>query len=480
MQYSSFITKLSTLVIAIVFLIANSSCTQKKNSNGVLFSGTITNTTENKIYIRSEQPSLRFQEVIPLDQKGMFSTTLKIPSKGLFSINLDRKYTLLYLKKGDELTLSTNADSFLKSIRFEGEAADANNYLTKKLIINQQLIYSYRTPETEKKLFSKEPDEFKNYIREKTKEKHQLLDSYQNLDNDFISMQHKSNHIEYLTLLDRYVGNHMRYTGKKTPLLPNGFFDEFEALDIDNEEDFENILGFDQFVFSQIQKNAFERKIKDSISHHEAIKKEISQLKSKKIKHAIVRQLSFSISTRNIESENLYEMLMKITEDQNLKDDLTDKINVVRKSTQSLAKGKASPTFSNYENYKGGTTSLEDFKGKYVYMDIWATWCGPCKAEFPNLKKLDQQYKSKNIEFVSISVDNEKQKKAWKKMIEEKELSGTQLFADNSFKSKFVQEYYISGIPRFILLDPNGIIIDANAPRPSEPRLDKILKTILK
>ena len=62
--------------------------------------------------------------------------------------------------------------------------------------------------------------------------------------------------------------------------------------------------------------------------------------------------------------------------------------------------GMPSPIFENYENHKGGTTSLSDFKGKYVYVDVWATWCGPCKREIPSLKKVEAQYHGKNIAFV--------------------------------------------------------------------------------
>ncbi|WP_372770062.1 TlpA family protein disulfide reductase [Lutibacter sp.] len=132
-----------------------------------------------------------------------------------------------------------------------------------------------------------------------------------------------------------------------------------------------------------------------------------------------------------------------------------------------LVKGKISPKFAAYENFKGGTTSLEDLKGKYVYIDVWATWCGPCKAEIPFLKEVEKAYHGKNIEFVSISVDKAKAHEAWKQMVEEKELSGIQLFADNDWKSEFVQAYKINGIPRFILIDPQGNIVSADAPRPS-------------
>lgn len=76
---------------------------------------------------------------------------------------------------------------------------------------------------------------------------------------------------------------------------------------------------------------------------------------------------------------------------------------------------KPSPIFENFENIKGGTTSLKDLKGKYVYIDVWATWCGPCKAEIPHLKSLEEKYQGKNIVFVSISVDSKEDHDAWQK-----------------------------------------------------------------
>ncbi len=145
--------------------------------------------------------------------------------------------------------------------------------------------------------------------------------------------------------------------------------------------------------------------------------------------------------------------------------------------------GQPSPKFINYENYEGGTTSLADLKGKYVYVDVWATWCGPCIAEIPYLKEVEKQYDGKNIQFVSISVDNgrgykdqslEASKEGWRKMIAEKELGGIQLFSDKAWKSDFVTGYKIQGIPRFILIDPRGNVVNADAPRPSSPKLVKL------
>jgi len=143
----------------------------------------------------------------------------------------------------------------------------------------------------------------------------------------------------------------------------------------------------------------------------------------------------------------------------------------MHESMARLGKGKMSPKFENYENFAGGTTSLDDLKGKYVYIDVWATWCAPCKAEIPHLKSLEKQYHGKNIEFVSISVDKQDAYGAWKQMVKDEELGGIQLYADNNFESKFIAEYGINAIPRFILIDPDGKIVQADAPRPSSPNL---------
>ena len=148
----------------------------------------------------------------------------------------------------------------------------------------------------------------------------------------------------------------------------------------------------------------------------------------------------------------------------------------------NMAKSKLnntiSPTF-NYENHKGGTTKLEDLKGKYVYIDVWATWCGPCRAEIPSLKKLEEKYHDKNIAFVSISIDVDKDHEKWKNFVSEKQLGGIQLFADKNWNSEFMLSYGINSIPRFILIDPNGKIVKSDASRPSNPELQKQLDALL-
>lgn len=141
--------------------------------------------------------------------------------------------------------------------------------------------------------------------------------------------------------------------------------------------------------------------------------------------------------------------------------------------------GKPSPSFA-YENHKGGVTKLEDLRGKYVYIDVWATWCGPCRQEIPHLQKVETDYHGKKIEFVSLSIDEKKDYEKWRKMVTDKSLGGIQLIADKNWGSDFTVAYSVNSIPRFILIDPKGNIVDADAPRPSDPalrvKLDELLK----
>jgi len=127
---------------------------------------------------------------------------------------------------------------------------------------------------------------------------------------------------------------------------------------------------------------------------------------------------------------------------------------------------------------KGGKTSLKSLRGKYVYIDVWATWCAPCRQQIPALKKIEESYKDKNIYFVSLSIDKQTDKIKWLKMIREMKLGGIQLLAENDWNSKFVKDYQITGIPRFILIDPEGNIVDANAPRPTDPRLIALFNSL--
>jgi len=134
-----------------------------------------------------------------------------------------------------------------------------------------------------------------------------------------------------------------------------------------------------------------------------------------------------------------------------------------------------------YNDINDKPVSFSDFKGKFVYIDLWATWCGPCKAEIPHMKKIEEDYHGKNIVFVSLSLDKSKDAQKWKDYVTKEQLKGIQLMADKDFGSDVAKNYDVNAIPRFLLFDTKGNIINADALRPSNPelraQLDKLLKS---
>ncbi len=143
---------------------------------------------------------------------------------------------------------------------------------------------------------------------------------------------------------------------------------------------------------------------------------------------------------------------------------------------KSAKVGEQSPDFQ-FADKNGKIFSLKDFRGQYVFIDIWATHCLPCKEEIPYLEKIQEKLKKKNIAFIGIATDWDK--KEWIQFIEEKALKETQLILDRQWIS-FMHSYDVATIPRYILLDKEGKIINLNMPRPSNPECMKILKSLKK
>lgn len=128
----------------------------------------------------------------------------------------------------------------------------------------------------------------------------------------------------------------------------------------------------------------------------------------------------------------------------------------------------------------GKKVALSDFKGKVVLIDVWATWCAPCKAEIPALQKLEEEMKDTDIVFISYSVDEIKGfHDIWAKYVVDKKLGGIQLSGEAGFKSAICTNYGINSIPRFMVFDKQGKIVTVNSPRPSNPELKELLKKLL-
>jgi thiol-disulfide isomerase/thioredoxin len=140
----------------------------------------------------------------------------------------------------------------------------------------------------------------------------------------------------------------------------------------------------------------------------------------------------------------------------------------------TLKTGEDAYAFS-YPDKGGKTVTMASLKGKVVLVDVWATWCGPCRAEIPHLKKLEEEMKGKDVQIISLSTDAVADKEKWLKMIKDENLGGLQLFAGGP-GNEFSQYYKVNTIPRFLVFDKQGKIVSVDSARPSNPELKTLLE----
>ncbi len=128
--------------------------------------------------------------------------------------------------------------------------------------------------------------------------------------------------------------------------------------------------------------------------------------------------------------------------------------------------GKKGNKFEFYD-IEDKKINLSNFKGQYIYIDVWATWCKPCKVEAIYLKELEKELeKTKGVKIISISIDKDQNK--WKDYLTKNSIAGNHYYSGAN--SSFVKFYDIGALPRFILLDKDGNIINSDEIRPSNPK----------
>lgn len=448
--------------------IAVVACQQEPKIDYALLSGNVGNSKATVATVKSAD----FEKELTINTDGSFMDTLHITENGFYTLSIGREFTPLYLKSGDNVSLDVDAQKFDESITYSGVGASENNYLATKTLNNGKVTANAV------EFYALDEAAFKTQLEEMQNKNESNLSKLTDADEDFLATEKQNLLYDNYAMLSNYVQRHGYYTKKEGFEVSEDFLPEpLKTMVFDDAKAYKSSQSYKSMAFDKVLTAMFDELGDDITAIGPEQLSGLNDIKIQALKNDTIDYLgSFLVSPGNPQMEAIYNFFKNnTTNDQTLA-----KLSETFEKNKNLIKGKPSPQFTNYENHKGGETSLSDLKGKYVYVDVWATWCGPCIREIPSLKEVEKKFHSENIEFVSTSIDQARDHDKWVSMVNDKDLGGLQLMADNDWNSKFVKDYAIQGIPRFILIDPEGNIVSADAPRPSDPKLIELLEEQLK
>ena len=367
----------------------------------------------------------------------------------------------VYLQKGDDVTISFDANDFDNTFAVKGGNEKAIDYLNKIQLTglsNEAYIQPW--------------SEFKATVDKKIASMKRLLKARKfAADDKFLKMEEGRITYFYANAFLMYPVSHTYLTQDTTLVLGKDYYDTLrqyvkEDDDLADNDEYRNYMIETAHVFDEAGKNI--RQL------YPKVLAEMSYIgentKSDKVRESLIHFLAFTyVEGNGVENitdlQNLYYSYVTSPR-------LNDIFKKACAKWDKAAVGRPSPMFKGVD-VNGKEMTLRDFRGKYIYIDMWATWCGPCQKELPFLKKLEEKFKGRNIVFVGLSIDQDKAK--WAARVKRGALSGTPLYIGKG--SKFQSDYRISGIPRFILLDPNGRIVNPDMTRPSSEDTEKILNS---
>ncbi len=463
------------LLLAVCLIISCQAPQQETETTPVISTITLSGKVENpkgkEIKIRQGEKNLS----AALDENGTFAIDVSLEKAGLWSFSHGGERTSIYLQPEKDLSVTLNTNEFDESLKYEGEGATENNYLAARFLLDEKLW------EDRKGIFSMEEAEFvekTTAIRQQIAQ--QLTELSANLPEAFVADQKTEHLYDWAQNRISYKNYHRYFTNNKDFEPSEGYDDFMKEVNMADEQALK-IGAYKSFwrSYADMKTKAAMEKLENPsaetriLTNMETIKTLFS---NEKVRNAMLYATMNDVA--NYEgskaTDKIVETYSAMTTNQ---DDLT-KIKDKLEPWSTLRAGLPAPDFK-YAQIDGKPVALSELKGKNVYIDVWATWCGPCRRELPSLEALETKYKDNpNLVFASVSIDEDKE--AWEKMVTEKEMMGLQLFADKAWDSKICKDYLIKGIPRFMLVGSDGKIIDVDAPRPSSDEIKAILAELAK
>jgi thiol-disulfide isomerase/thioredoxin len=460
-----------TKIKAILFVLASTSflfacgdnsekTTENELPKSAVVSGEITNPKNDMVMIAGPKDS---NDTLWIDDAGSFSGEITLDSTAEYRFLHGGEYARIFLSPGDSIHLSLDTKDIDQTLIFGGDHMAVNTYFVNQVLNRENWNNKYPP----RSIHELDPTVFVSAVDSMYSDQRETLQKLAASGSADDLVVHEEISIDFREAKEMimYEPRRKQQLGVAEVRLPEGFYSFMDDLDLNDPNNLE-VPAFDSFMntylFLEVNKE-----------HPGVVNDPGKQLTAmfdvidEKITNSEIKQeLYTSLTLDNLKYRGLNGMEEAMPK---VKEVVTDSAQLALieeelAKWEDLATGQPAPGFTAVD-IEGNSMSLADMKGEFVYLDVWATWCAPCRMEIPHLEEMQKSLKGENIRFVSISLDEDK--KAWKEMVTEDNLGGTQIHIADEAKRQFSKDYLITGIPRFMIFNPNGEIVTVKATRPS-------------
>lgn len=444
---------------------------EQLHAQTTVFSGQILNPSSAEIVLRI--PSTQQTHLAKLSKTGQFNLRIPLTEANYVEWRHDNDVTRIWLEPGDSLHVTADNRRFDESLAYSGNNAGASDYLAAYFLrfINDETPANDIRRIAFDNIKPRDPDSYSRLVDSLRDLQLAFLAAKSTaLSPVFLKLEAASYRYGAITQLETYtqIKTYLHYQNPEEVSLdiPDNYLSFLEDLTF-NDDDLallEPYLAVAEMALRNLNKALTGKATADQPSALLAETQRIDEMASGRTTHFLRERLLMGYLTKWDASE--LGPLMEVMEGSDAPADMKERMIARYEEALKLSKGSPAPSFK-LKNEQGKEVSLADFRGKVVYLDFWASWCGPCMQEFNHVANLKKSLSGAAVVFVYISIDEEQ--KAWKKAVKRLELGDHQLWAGPV--DPLLSAYQISSIPRYMIIGKDGSIVNNFPPRPSSGEL---------
>ncbi len=411
---------------------------------------------------------------VELDENNRFEAVLPLKDARFVNLRGSQRLIPLFLEPGAEINVVFDGSN-RESIPVISGDKSLESSLLAAYDIEIASRYSYVLTLREAANYT--PEEFVDHAWTIYEEKISYLESdhrYHELSQTFIDGMHTNILYDTYGLLLEYPAAARRFGQQTELILPDGYFDFLEDAVVSNDN-FVLSRPYFTFMVNYLRHHIAENRASDEIRPMTRLQFDFArELFTGEIRDMImVQQVTSGLNFGSFQDGlDMYNEFVAMRPSEKLRKVAEKEYDIV----MALAPGQPAPEFT-LTDINGKEVSLSDFLGKVVYLDFWASWCGPCMQQVPYARELKKRMADQDdLVFLYISVDTDQQ--AWRNKVAEENIQGVHLNV-SGFAQDVPQSYNLKGVPTFYIIGRDGLIFDNRPPRPSHANIDEVMLAAL-